>query len=252
LQSVAMNPALLLDPRGSRKRGIDSHVSLLYLSTALLFPLPFLSCSPGFHPFCFTYTMGTSIPDLGMAGSQASNEAMSSALPTYEQQNVQFLSPGINDDIELDLDLDPSFTDLHATLMAELSGDANPQVNSHTNTIAPNAQHPQFDPSALLNPRSAAKRPASSGGDADRGRADPTIAGQVSLVERLHNVQERTASPAKRVKTEEERKKSAKNPSFRGGSALELQNSNGQAHDQPGPAIDLTMSTSLFSRRALD
>ncbi|KAI8939997.1 hypothetical protein NX059_003720 [Plenodomus lindquistii] len=48
------------------------------------------------------------------------------------------------------------------------------------------------------------KRPASSGGeDTERGRPDPTIAGQVSLVERLHNVQERTASPAKRVKPNE-------------------------------------------------
>lgn len=192
--------------------------------------------------------MNTSIPDLGMANGQESDTAMSSALPAYGQQHAQFLSHNENDDMELDLELDPSFTDLRARLMAQLSGDANPHVNNNTNPFAPVAQHPQFDPGALLNPRSASKRPASSGGDADRGRADPTIAGQVSLVERLHNVQERTASPAKRVKTEEERKRTARYTSFHGGSALELQNSNGQAQTQPGPAIDLTMSTSLASQ----
>ncbi|KAF1912881.1 SNF2 family N-terminal domain-containing protein [Ampelomyces quisqualis] len=124
----------------------------------------------------------------------------------------------------------------------QLSGDVNAYTNNNPNIIAPVAQHPQLDPGALLNPRSASKRPASSGGDTGRGRADHTSAGQVSLVERLHNVQERTASPAKRAKTEEERKKSAKNSGVRGGSALHLQDPNGQAQAQPGPAIDLTMS----------
>lgn len=67
---------------------------------------------------------------------------------------------------------------------------------------------PRFDPAALLNPKSAPKRPASSTGEeTERGRADPTISGQVSLVERLHNVQERTASPAKRVKTADEQQR---------------------------------------------
>jgi hypothetical protein len=103
---------------------------------------------------------------------------------------------------------------------------------------------PRFNPAALLNPKAAAKRPASSGEEAERGRSDPAIAGQVSLVERLHNVQERTASPAKRVKTidEQQRKKAPSNGAhFGGGSALDL-NKTGQT---PGPLptqVDLTMS----------
>ncbi|KAH6304803.1 hypothetical protein HBI39_114590 [Parastagonospora nodorum] len=41
---------------------------------------------------------------------------------------------------------------------------------------------------ALLNPRLlASKRPALSSSDLDCGRTDPTIAGQISLVEQLHN-----------------------------------------------------------------
>ncbi|KAF2820980.1 hypothetical protein CC86DRAFT_459206 [Ophiobolus disseminans] len=131
---------------------------------------------------------------------------------------------------------------------ARQRGDAIAHPSNHNNNnVAPIPQTPSFDPRALLNPKSAnSKRPASSGGDADRGRTDPTIAGQVSLVERLHNVQERTASPAKRIKTDES-KKTTNGSSF-GGSALGLQNShshsNGHAPipQQQGPSIDLTMS----------
>lgn len=121
-------------------------------------------------------------------------------------------------------------------------GDATPRTNG-SETGQPPPQSTQFDPRALLNPKSpTTKRPASSGGEPDRGRADPTIAGQVSLVERLHNVQERTASPAKRVKTEEERKKAPQWTAFSGGSALELQKANNNQNFQTGPSIDLTMS----------
>ncbi|QRC96449.1 hypothetical protein JI435_433690 [Parastagonospora nodorum SN15] len=110
----------------------------------------------------------------------------------------------------------------------------------NNNNVAPT---PQFSPTALLNPRSlASKRPASSGSDLDRGRTDPTIAGQISLVEQLHNVQERTASPAKRIKTDEDRKKSTHRQGFNGGSSLELQKTSSQAPSQTGPSIDLTMS----------
>lgn len=99
---------------------------------------------------------------------------------------------------------------------------------------------PRFDPAALLNPKSAPKRPASSEGSE---RAEPTSAGQVSLVERLHNVQERAASPAKRVKTaDEQRKKASSNgTNFNGGSALDL-NKNRSAPVPPPPQVDLTMS----------
>ncbi|KAF1832293.1 hypothetical protein BDW02DRAFT_433791 [Decorospora gaudefroyi] len=116
----------------------------------------------------------------------------------------------------------------------------------HTNSGTPAPQAQQFDPRSLLNPKSAnSKRPASPGEEADRGRTDSTIPGQLSLVERLHNVQERTASPAKRVKTEDERKHNGNRSTFGGGSTLDLQNPNGHPPaplPQQGPAIDLTMS----------
>ncbi|KAL1795986.1 hypothetical protein ACET3X_006210 [Alternaria dauci] len=120
--------------------------------------------------------------------------------------------------------------------------------NATHHNHGPSAQQPlRFDPRALLNPTSSnPKRPASSGNDTDRGRADPTIAGQVSLVERLHNVQERTSSPVKRVKTEDPRsQKQGSRSNLAGGSALELQNQTAQPAPpllQKGPAIDLTMS----------
>jgi hypothetical protein len=108
---------------------------------------------------------------------------------------------------------------------------------------------PRFDPSALLNPKSAAKRPASTSEGSESSRAEPTSAGQVSLVERLHNVQERAASPAKRVKTAEEqqrKKKPSNSASFGGGSALDL-NQNGGAPLPPPAQVDLTMSKHSLS-----
>ncbi|KAH7084394.1 SNF2 family N-terminal domain-containing protein [Paraphoma chrysanthemicola] len=135
-----------------------------------------------------------------------------------------------------------AFTDTELTTYR--SGDATQCANNNNNGV-PVPQFPQFDPRALLNPKTStnSKRPASAGNDADRGRTDPNLAGQVSLVERLHNVQDRTASPAKRVKTEEDRNKKPTNSSnFGGSSALDLQRTTGQAPTQVGPAIDLTMS----------
>lgn len=132
-----------------------------------------------------------------------------------------------------------TFTNLQAELTLYASGDTASRANYNENV----ATVPHFDPRALLNPKSpTSKRPASSGGDAERGRTDPTIAGQVSLVERLHNVQERTASPAKRVKTDEERKRVHNASNFSSSSTLDLQRQNGRLPTQPGPAIDLTMS----------
>lgn len=125
---------------------------------------------------------------------------------------------------------------------ARRTGDA---ATHHITNGASAPQIPQFDPQALLNPKSPnPKRPASSGEEHERGRTDPTIAGQVSLVERLHNVQERTASPAKRVKTaEDEHRKKINHSNIGGGSALDLQRPNGQQPlPRPGPSIDLTMS----------
>lgn len=106
----------------------------------------------------------------------------------------------------------------------------------------------RFDPRALLNPMPG-KRPAE---EADRGRANPPM-GQVSLVERLHNVHERTASPAKRFKADNQRKNTSNGSNFGNGNALDLKQSNGQppvaqAPQTQGPAIDLTMSESSILR----
>ncbi|KAH5166816.1 hypothetical protein HBH77_246540 [Parastagonospora nodorum] len=132
----------------------------------------------------------------------------------------------------MDLDFVPSvaFDAIgNVELTGDLPGNAD-RVNNNNNNVAPTLQ---FSPTALLNPRSlASKRPASSSSDLNRGRTDLTIASQISLVEQLHNVQERTASPAKRIKTDEDRKNSS----------LELQKTSSQAPSQTGPSIDLTMS----------
>ncbi|KAH3943952.1 hypothetical protein HBH53_167620 [Parastagonospora nodorum] len=114
------------------------------------------------------------------------------------------------------------------------------RVNNNNNNVTPT---PQFSPTALLNPRSlASKRPASSSSDLNRRRTDPTIASQISLVKQLHNVQERTASPAKRIKTDKDRKKSTHRQGFNSGSSLKLQKTSSQAPSQTGPSINLTIS----------
>ncbi|EOA86176.1 uncharacterized protein SETTUDRAFT_151209 [Exserohilum turcica Et28A] len=132
---------------------------------------------------------------------------------------------------------------VHAELTAHVPGET--QHHHHNNNGSPVPQLSQFDPRALLNPKSAnPKRPASSGADTDRGRTEASNGGQVSLVERLHNVQERTAAPAKRVKTEDPQRKPQSRPTFAAGSALDLQNQNSPAAHPPPqrPPIDLTMS----------
>lgn len=151
-----------------------------------------------------------------------------------------------SDDVHHFSSLEPTFITPQPKLTEYYSGAA---ATHHNNNGAPASQMPQFDPRALLNPKLPnPKRPASSGEEFDRGRTDPTIAGQVSLVERLHNVQERTASPAKRIKTvDDEPVKKTSQSNFGGSSALNLQNPNGQPNlPRPGPgsgpSIDLTMS----------
>ncbi|KAF2713288.1 hypothetical protein K504DRAFT_461842 [Pleomassaria siparia CBS 279.74] len=106
-----------------------------------------------------------------------------------------------------------------------------------------------YDPRTLLHPRSMSKRPAvepQPSAEQDGGQDDPTIAGQVSLVERLHNVHDRAHSPAKRIKTEDERKKS-RQLHMGGGSTLAPDSTNHTPAPSPptasnGGAIDLTMS----------
>jgi hypothetical protein len=140
-----------------------------------------------------------------------------------------------------------SASDSDPPLISHASGDS---ASQQTGQATPSVQPPRFDPRALLNPTappSTSKRPASSGEDADRGRTDIAPPGQVSLVERLHNVHERTASPAKRVKTDEQKKRAS---SGFGSGALDLtqgngqhlQHSNGHHPAAKSTAVDLTMS----------
>jgi hypothetical protein len=122
---------------------------------------------------------------------------------------------------------------------------ARPEVMQQQNPN-PSPQFQHFDARALLNPKTVSKRPATDQEQGlERGREDPSAVGQVSLVERLHHVQERTSSPAKRARTQDEQKKAAKpHAGFGSGGALDLNRNNQQSLPTQGPAIDLTMSKS--------
>lgn len=116
------------------------------------------------------------------------------------------------------------------------------QSHQQNNIPLPSAQFQQFDPRALLNPKSVPKRPAVEQ-ELERGReVESETPGQVSLVERLHNVHERTASPAKRPRTDDEQKKKPQSNIGSGGALALQQNKSGQPTSTAGPSIDLTMS----------
>ncbi|KAF1942220.1 hypothetical protein EJ02DRAFT_345944 [Clathrospora elynae] len=188
--------------------------------------------------------MEASVPGVLMADGSASDTSSTSSLAVHEAAGAQLGNSNTNDDISHDSSPEnASIAPISQELTAHVPGDT---ATHHHNNGAPAPQIPQFDPRALLNPKSASsKRPASSGGDVERGRTDPIIAGQISLVERLHNVQERTASPSKRIKTGDPRQPPGSRPNFAGESALDLQHPNGQLSPplpQQGPPIDLTMS----------
>ncbi|KAH5707850.1 hypothetical protein HBI18_246740 [Parastagonospora nodorum] len=138
----------------------------------------------------------------------------------YKQADARSSLPAKVSIIDLDFVPSVAFDAIgNVELTGNLPGNAD-RVNNNNNNIAPTLQ---FSLTALLNPRSlASKRPASSSSDLNRRRTDLTIASQISLVEQLHNVQKRTASPAKRIKTDEDRKN--------------------QAPSQTGPSINLTIS----------
>ncbi len=170
----------------------------------------------------------------------------SSTLPggTPDMPDDQLFESFMNVDMMEDVESPPGSpnTDCQPELTELSPGEP---ASHHNNNGGPVTKAPQFDPRALLNPKSGIpKRPASSGEGIDRGRPDPTIAGQVALVERLHNVQERTASPAKRIKTaEDEPKRKVAHSTIGGGSALDLEKPIGQPPvPRQGSAIDLTMS----------
>lgn len=107
------------------------------------------------------------------------------------------------------------------------------------------ATPPAYDPAALLNPKAPNKRPARDSASTEENASDH---GQVTFVERLHNVHQRTASPAKRVRTEpEQQQKQSPKLSIQGGGALNLQRENNTpavSISSQSTAIDLTMSKS--------
>jgi hypothetical protein len=135
-------------------------------------------------------------------------------------------------------DLSSETTPSDTELTAHLSGEQAPQ-NSQAATT------PRYDPTALFNPKSSSKRPATSSEPSVSSRSETASAGQVSLVERLHNVHERAASPAKRVKTTEEqlrKKQSSTGSQFGGSGSLDLSKSNGGTPVSQTTTLDLTMS----------
>ncbi|KAH6417827.1 hypothetical protein HBI59_251430 [Parastagonospora nodorum] len=142
----------------------------------------------------------------------------------YEQADAQSSLPAKVGIMDLNFMPGVTFDAMgNVELTGDLLGDAD-RVNNNNNNVAPT---PQFSPTALLNPRLlASKRSALSSSDLNRGRTNPTIASQISLVKQLHNVQERTASPAKRIKTDKDRKKSTHRQGFNGSSSLKLQKTN--------------------------
>ncbi|KAH3939108.1 hypothetical protein HBH53_239610 [Parastagonospora nodorum] len=166
------------------------------------------------------------IPDVHMADSLRARTPINPSAVLYEQAAAR---TGLSAEVSnislpaevgiIDLNFVPSvaFDAMgNVELTGDLPGDAD-CVNNNNNNVA---LTPQFSLTALLNLRSlASKRPASSGSDLNRG---PLL--------------------AKRIKTDEDRKKSTHRQGFNGGSSLELQKTSSQAPSQTGPLIDLTMS----------
>ena len=276
-----MNPAMLLDPKGSRKRGRSptsptstspSPSTFTSNSRQLFIPNPFKAQSYfPIHPV-EQKEQNMELPDTPSAmasnfddaaaptftrsrsGSVSSTPAISIYDPTKKQENSQptFHYP-VNSNFHHH---PPSPSDSMDNTMAQPSirlidkGEiaAQPQSQPQNPRSMPQFQPYTYDPRALLNPKSMAKRPASEAEpEANRGRDDPTIAGQVSLVERLHNVHERTTSPSKRARTDDQRPKPRQQSNMGGGSTLKMQQHAPNQSPAPtsGPAsgaIDLTMS----------
>jgi hypothetical protein len=276
-----MNPAMLLDPKGSRKRGRSPTSPTSTSLSSSTFP----SNSPRFlksNPFkAQSYLpihsaehkeQGMELPETPPAiasnfddavaptstrsrlGSVSSTSNISNHDPAENEQNFQ---PTFHNLVNSNLHHhSPSPSDRMDNTIAPLSiglidkGEiaVQPQSQSQNPRGMPQFQPYAYDPRALLNPKLMAKRPASEAEpEANRGRDDPTIAGQVSLVERLHNVHERTASPSKRARTDDQRPKPRQQSNMGSGSTLKMQHQAPNRSPAPtsgpaGGAIDLTMS----------
>ncbi|KAH6102341.1 hypothetical protein HBI64_252510 [Parastagonospora nodorum] len=245
-----INPSAVLYEQAAARTGFPAEVSNISLRARILINLsavlyeqsaarPGLSAEVGNMDLDFVPGVAF-IPDVHMADSLRARTLINLSAVLYEQAAAQ---TGLSAEVGnislrartlinpsavlyeqvgiMDLDFVPgvAFDAMgNIELMGDLLGDAD-RVNNNNNNVAPT---PQFSLTALLNLRSlASKRPALSGSDLDRGRTDLTIAGQISLVEQLHN----------RIKTDEDCKKSTHRQGFNGGSSLELQKTSSDDDD---------------------
>ncbi|KAH6516207.1 hypothetical protein HBI07_250380 [Parastagonospora nodorum] len=245
-----INPSAVLYEQAAARTGLPAEVSNMDLDF-----VPGIAFIPDVHiadslrartpinPSAVLYEQAAARTGLPAEVSNISPRARTLINPSavlYKQADARSSLPAEVGIIDLNFVPSVAFDAIgNVELTGDLLGDAD-RVNNNNNNVTPT---PQFSPTALLNPRSlASKRPASSSSDLNRRRTNPTIASQISLVEQLHNVQERTASPAKRIKTDEDRKKSTHRQGFNGGSSLKLQKTSSQAPSQTGPSINLTIS----------
>ncbi|KAH5393034.1 hypothetical protein HBI33_010740 [Parastagonospora nodorum] len=195
------------------------------------------------------------IPDVHMADSLRARTLINPSAVLYEQAAAQTSLPA--EVGNMDLNFVPGVAFIPNVYMAD-SLRARTLIN--LSAVLPRART-LINPSAVLYEQADAQ----SGLPAEVGIIDldfvPGVAfdaiGNVELTgdllgdadrvnnnnnNQLHNVQERTASLAKRIKTDENRKKSTHRQGFNGGSSLELQKISSQAPSQTGPLIDLTMN----------
>ncbi|KAH6417840.1 hypothetical protein HBI59_249500 [Parastagonospora nodorum] len=221
-----MNLALLLNLQEARKRArVQEHQStylrfFLYEQSAARPSLP-----AEVSNIDLNFVPGVAfISDVHIADSLRARTLINPSAVQYKQAAAQTSLPAEVSNMDLDFVPGVAFDAIgNVELTGDLLGDAD-RVNNNNNNVAPT---PQFSPTALLNPRSlASKRPASSGSDLNRGRTNPTIA----------------TSPAKRIKTNEDRKKSTHRQGFNGSSSLKLQKTSSQAPSQTGLSINLTIS----------
>lgn len=180
-----MDPAFLLNPKSERRRGNNPS------SFSLFKPFRSKSRSSNSIPttspfFAMEGPRDPPSPAPAHSDSQYSASSFSQEFQTSEAESSTYLQQLQDAAMALDHD--------------ELTVEGQAAVND------PSVQ-PAYDPRVLLNPKATSKRPASSDADSERGREDIAADGQISLVERLHNVQQRTSSPAKRPKTDDERKR---------------------------------------------
>jgi hypothetical protein len=206
-----MDPAALLDPKGARRRGNNPQLSY-----------------PSLNP-------------RNMSDTQAVWPPKFMAMASFTGDD--YVYPRDLDDASDEQQHPYPFVFQHPLMTNDEA--AAPKIPSP----APQYQSQLFDPRALLNPKSVSKRPAAEQGP-ERGRETENgqeLPGQVSMVERLHNVHERTASPAKKTKTEDDHKKQNRSPASFGAGALDLtkQSNTHTQIPQHNLAIDLTMSKSL-------